>query len=106
MENFVRVASTDDLSEGEIIPVEVDGEPILLSNVEGTIYAIGGLCSHEEAPLSEGYLTGTELECPWHGSVFDLQTGESTCPPAIDPVPKYTVRIDGSDILVRLPSIE
>lgn len=51
--------------------------------------------------LDEGTLEGFEVECPWHGSKFDIKTGEPTKPPAARAVPKYEVKIDGDNILVR-----
>ncbi len=100
MDEFVRVASASDLSEGEIMLVEVGEERILLSNVEGTFYAIDEVCGHAEGPLSDGLVEKGEVECPWHGSRFNLKTGENTNPPADEPVIRYVVRVDGEDILV------
>ena len=100
MEDFVKVAQTAALAEGEIMLVEVGGERILLSNVDGSFYAIGEVCSHAEGPLSEGSVEGEEVECPWHGSLFNLKTGEPTGSPAAEPVPHYAVRVEGDDILV------
>ena len=102
MENFTRVAGTSDLADGEIMLVEVDDDRILLSNVEGEFYAIGEVCSHAEGPLSDGLVDGDEVECPWHASRFNLRTGESTSPPADEPVARYQVKIEGDDILVGL----
>lgn len=104
MDDFVRVASVNDLSEGNMMLVEVGDERILLSNVEGELYAIGEVCPHEEGPLAEGFVDGAEVECPWHGSLFDLRTGANTGPPASDPVPKYALRLEGDDILVGPPA--
>ena len=100
MEQFVRVASTSDLSPGEIMLVEVGDERILLSNVGGSFYAIGEVCSHAGFPLSEGVVEEGEVECPLHGSRFNLVTGEPSSPPAVEGVTKYLVRLEGNDILV------
>ena len=100
MDDFVKVAKRSDLPEGEMTLVEVGGERILLSNVDGDFYAIGEVCTHAEGPLSEGYIEGEEVECPWHSSRFNLKTGENTDPPADEPVIRYVVRVDGEDILV------
>ena len=100
MDDFVKVAKTSDLADGEIMLAEVGDERILLSNVEAQFYAIGEVCTHAEGPLSEGYVEEGEVECPWHGSKFSLKTGENTNPPAAEPVTRYGVRVDGDDILV------
>ena len=100
MENFVKVAKTTDLPEGQIMQVEVGREYIVLSNIGGQFYAIGEECAHANGPLSEGILDGEQIECPWHGSRFNLKTGEALSPPATEPVPCYPVRIEGDDILI------
>ena len=103
MAEFVKVASVNDLANGDMMLVELDEQRVLLTNVEGDFHAIGEVCAHEEGPLSEGFLEGHEVECPWHGSLFDVRSGENTGPPASDPVPRYTVRIEGDDVLVGPP---
>ena len=97
---FVKVAQIDDLSPGEMMMVEVGDGRILLANVEGNVHAIDDICSHAYASLSEGDLNGQEVECPLHGSAFDLVSGEAMTPPADESVKVYEVRIDGQDILV------
>ena len=86
MEDFVKVGQTSDLSNGEIMLVEVGDERILLSNINGEYYAIDEVCPHAEGPLSEGYVEGEEVECPFHGSMFNLKTGENTGPPPQSPL--------------------
>ena len=97
---FVKVAQIDDLPPGEMMMVEVGDGRILLANVEGNVHAIEDICSHAYASLSEGDLNGQEVECPLHGSAFDLVSGEAMTPPADESVKVYEVRIDGQDILV------
>ena len=103
MEEFVKVANKSDLSEGEIMLVEVGEERILLSHIGGEVYAIGEVCPHADGPLSDGTVEGEEVECPFHGSLFNLKTGENTGPPAAEPVGRYAVRVDGDEILVGPP---
>ena len=100
MDEFVSVTKTSDLPEGEIMLVEVGDERILLSNISGSFYAIGEVCPHAEGPLSDGVVEEGEVECPWHGSRFDLKTGEVTALPADEAVPRYAVHIEGDDVLV------
>ena len=100
MDDFVKVAKTSDLADDETMLVEVEAERIVLSNIGGSFYAIGEVCTHAEGPLSEGDVEDGAVECPWHGSRFDLRTGEATSPPAGEAVPRYGVRIEGDDILV------
>ncbi|MFZ0895812.1 MAG: non-heme iron oxygenase ferredoxin subunit [Candidatus Nitrosopolaris sp.] len=102
-EDFVRVADTKDISSSQMKAVEVAGEKICVVNVEGKYYAIGNVCTHRGGPLAEGTLEGYEVECPWHGSKFDVRTGEPTRPPAKRSEPIYELKVDGNNILIRKP---
>src|SRR6188472_3698685 len=81
--------------------VQVDGESVCIANVDGKYYAINNICTHEGGPLADGNLEGYEVECPWHGSKFDVRTGEVTNPPANEPEPAYEIKVDGTQILVK-----
>ena len=101
-EDFVKVANTKDIQPSQMKEIQVDGENICIVNVEGKYYAIGNVCTHEGGPLADGKLEGYEVECPWHGSKFDVRTGEVTNPPASEPEPSYEVKVvDGNSILIR-----
>ena len=106
--DFVKVADTKDIPRSQMKEVEVGGENICIVNVEGKYFAIGSVCTHEGGPLADGTLEGYEVECPWHGSKFDVRTGEVTNPPADTPEPVYEVKVEGNNILVkkRIPTIE
>ncbi|MSQ07062.1 MAG: non-heme iron oxygenase ferredoxin subunit [Dehalococcoidia bacterium] len=97
---FAKVAQADELSPGQMKMVEVGNEQVLLANVEGTIYACADICSHAYASLSEGDLTGTEVQCPLHGGSFDVTTGEPMSVPAEEKIKTYEVRISGKDVLL------
>jgi nitrite reductase/ring-hydroxylating ferredoxin subunit len=81
--------------------VEVEGENICVVNIEGKYYTIGSICKLEDGPLADGTLEGFVVEYPWHGSKFDVRTGEVTSPPASEPEPVDEVKLKGSNILVR-----
>jgi glycine betaine catabolism B len=83
--------------------IEVNGEKICVVNVEGKYYAIGNVCTHEGGPLADGTLEGYDVECPWHGSKFDVRTGKMTNPPADTPEPTYEVKVEGNNVLIRKP---
>lgn len=100
-DDFVKVADTKDIQPSHMKEVLVDGENICVVNLEGKYYAIGSICTHEGGPLADGTLEGYEVECPWHGSKFDVRTGEVTSPPASEPEPAYEVKVDGNNILVK-----
>ncbi|MEO9363666.1 MAG: non-heme iron oxygenase ferredoxin subunit [Nitrososphaera sp.] len=99
--DYVKVADTKDIQPSQMKVVEVAGESICIVNVNGEYYAIGNVCTHEGGPLNEGTLEAYEVECPWHGSKFDVRTGEVTNSPADVPVPSHEVKVDGSSILIK-----
>jgi 3-phenylpropionate/trans-cinnamate dioxygenase ferredoxin subunit len=94
-----------DLGSGEARRFEVAGHRIALVRIGDDFYAIGDVCSHEDYSLSEGevWADECELECPQHGSMFDLKTGEPRSLPATTPVPVYDIALDGDDVVVVLP---
>ena len=77
---------------------------MVLANVAGAFVAFSDVCTHVGGPLSEGDLEGTEVTCPWHGSVFSVQTGAVIRPPARSPVRTYQVQIDGDQVYVGGPA--
>ena len=83
--------------------VEVDGEPVCLAKVDGTVYALSGTCTHIGGPLDEGELEGTVLTCPWHGAQYDVRSGKVLRGPARQDIQIYPVRVEGASILVSLP---
>src|ERR687892_1197101 len=99
--NFVKVAETKDIQPSTMKAVDLASERVCIVNVEGNYYAIGNVCTHVGGPLNEGTLEGYEVECPWHGSKFDVRTGEAIKPPARQAVPKYEVKIQDNNILAR-----
>ncbi len=100
-DDFIKVADTKDISPSQMKEVEVDGQKIIIANINGKYYAIGSICTHEGGPLADGMLSGYEVECPWHGSKFDLRTGQVTNPPANEPEPAYEIKIEGTQILIK-----
>ncbi len=103
-EDFVKVSDTKDIQPLHMKEVQVDGEKICIVNVDRKYYAIGSICTHEGGPLADGTLEGYEVECPWHGSKFDVRTGEVTNPPASEPEPRYQVKVDGTNLLIKKQS--
>ena len=73
---FQRVANKRDIKEGGLLGVELEGNNIVLSMVNGQVFAMDAICSHQGAPLEEGTLEGFNLTCPWHYAVFDVRNGK------------------------------
>ena len=100
MSELVKVATLSEIPPGTCLHVEVAEREVAVFNVEGTIYAIGGTCTHKGGPLGEGDLDGTVVTCPWHGAQFDVTTGQVVGPPAAQNEPAYEVVVEGEDISV------
>ncbi len=99
---FKKIANLSELSTSKLMRVKGDNYDICLAYVEGAVYAIDDLCSHEEASLAKGSLHGHCVKCPLHGSRFDLSNGQALDEPAEESVQTYAVKIDGDDILVQI----
>jgi len=99
--DFVRVASTGDIPEGRMKKVLVGSQQVLVSNVKGKYYAIGNVCTHLGGPLDRGILEDREVQCPLHGSRFDVTTGQVKRGPATRPEPVYDIKVEAGSILVR-----
>ena len=74
-EDFVRVAKTNDIQPSTMKAYDLAGERVCIVNIEDNYFAIGNICYHLGGPLNEGTLEGYDVECPWHGSKFDVRTG-------------------------------
>ncbi|MEM7798935.1 MAG: non-heme iron oxygenase ferredoxin subunit [Chloroflexota bacterium] len=101
--NFVKVATRGDIAPGQPFVHDFDYETVVLFQVGDEYFCIEDLCSHQEIPLSDGRVDACKVECPKHGSWFDLKTGEALNLPAVKPVKTYAVKVEGDDILVEEP---
>ncbi len=99
--DFVRVASTGEIPEGKMKKVIVGSQQVLVANAKGKYYAIGNVCTHLGGPLDKGILDGHEVECPLHGSHFDVTNGQVKRGPATRPEPVYEINVESGSILVR-----
>lgn len=95
---FVDIATTDDLPNGERIFLEVKGEPVVVFNIAGELFAIGDVCTHDDGALGDGTLDGFEIVCPRHGARFDVRTGKATALPAVQPTTSFPVRVTNGRI--------
>ena len=90
------------LVEGKPVRIEKDGKSICVARVGSEVFAIGDTCSHSDASLSEGDVTGFKIECWLHGAEFDLRTGVAFTLPAVQPVDVYAVVVDGDSVTVEV----
>ena len=97
----LTVCQLEELPEGEMRLVEVDGRKIGVFRCgNGDLYAIEDRCSHDDGPLAEGEFDADActVECPRHGSLFDLRTGRPKTLPAFQPVEIFDARVEGGEV--------
>ena len=102
---LLEVGKTSDIPEGEVRKFVVRRIEIAVANLgEGVFLAVDDICSHAEASLSEGEIDVDEvtIECPRHGSVFDLETGKPKSLPATLPIVTFPVKVEGERLLIEL----
>lgn len=101
--HFSPVAQDADIGAGRLYGVRVGEVPVLLVRLNGVVYAIGRICTHEYADLADGELEDGCVVCPLHGSRFDIATGQALTLPAVLPEPVYEVRIEHGIVYVAAP---
>ena len=117
MSKQVDIAGENDLAEGTMKPVFVDGQEVLLARTQYGLYAVSNICSHMKGKLSEGTLDGNIVTCPRHGSQFDVRTGENVRwlkgkgvtsglakiikPPR--PINSYDIEVKDGRIIIEIP---
>lgn len=99
---FVEVAAVSDFNDRPMLCVEEKDKQIAVVKKGDTYFAMDNTCTHQGGPLCEGTLTDDRVECPWHGSRFDVTSGDVAAPPAADPVATYSVRRRDDAIEVKL----
>src|SRR5262245_33767512 len=104
MSEFVAVAKTNDVVDPGSMLVEVDDRLVVLIHAAGHWYALDDVCTHDGGPLSDGPLDASAgtIACPRHGAKFDIKTGAALTMPATKPTASHEVKIDGSQVFVRL----
>jgi len=101
-ERYAPVIEAASLDDGGLHRVELEGAAVVLARCEdGEVCAISAVCSHLGGPLDKGERDGDVVVCPWHGSRFDLRTGEVEGGPAVFPQPRYETRIRAGKVEIR-----
>jgi nitrite reductase/ring-hydroxylating ferredoxin subunit len=100
-DGFAAVGKVADLAPGSMTFAAVEGQRIVLANVDGQFYALRDICGHRNAPLSRGKLTGHIVECPLHFAQFDIRNGCFLDGPQSADVPVYEVHVEDGTIYAR-----
>lgn len=101
MSRTVRIAAVTDVPPGTGREFAVGGRIVALFNVDGTFYALDGICPHAGGPLGDGTLSGSVVTCPWHGWQFDVTSGRHCLNERLEH-PTYPVHVEGVDVLVEI----
>ena len=105
MADFIKVAKLSEIPPNGSKLGELDMVRVALFNLDGTIYAIEDVCTHDGGPLVEGQVVnGCEVQCPRHGARFDIRTGAAVKFPAFEPTNTYAVRVEGEDVWIEQPA--
>ena len=100
-DGFEKAAETAEVPPGTSKIVKALGAEIFVVNIDGAFHAFPNKCTHAGGPLGRGKLTGSVMQCPWHGSKFDMTTGAVVGPPAKIPMVPFDVKVEGTTIWVR-----
>jgi len=90
----------DTLVEGKPVAIDVDGTPVCVVKVADEVFAVADTCTHAEASLAEGEVTGSKIECWLHGAEFDLKTGNALTPPATEALKTFNVKRNGNQLTI------
>ena len=101
----VNLCKVIDIPDMSMKSFDITGQPVLVANVNGKFYAISDICSHAMAYLSEGELIpeDCQVQCPDHGAVFNLKTGDAVALPAVSPVSAYPITIEEDHLVIEMP---
>lgn len=99
---FLEIAPAAELPINERLFVEIGGQPIVILNLAGQLYAIGDVCSHDNGPVGDGEVIGMEIVCPRHGARFDIRSGKATRLPAVRDIPAYPVKVEKGKIFIGI----
>jgi nitrite reductase/ring-hydroxylating ferredoxin subunit len=101
---WVRVAAKSDVAEGQVLAVRLGDREVAVYHLPGGEFrATDNICTHEYAQLSDGWLEDGCIECPLHAARFDVRTGKALCAPADVDLAVFEVKVEGDDLLVKLP---
>jgi 3-phenylpropionate/trans-cinnamate dioxygenase ferredoxin subunit len=102
MSDFVPVAKVSELPDPGKMLVEVEDRLVALFKVNGQLFALDDVCTHDGGPLAEGKLEDHTIACPRHGAKFDIRTGKALTMPATQPTVAHEVKVVGDEVLVKL----
>ena len=103
MPEWTHLMKAADCPPGTSLEVLAAGHVLAVFNVEGTFYALDGICPHQGGPLGKGQLNGCIVTCPWHGWQFNVATGQQQINDRIVHA-THPLRHEGDDVYIQLPA--
>jgi nitrite reductase/ring-hydroxylating ferredoxin subunit/uncharacterized membrane protein len=100
------VCNQSELADGQMVLAEVKGLKVVVGRCPEGMFAFSNHCTHKGGPLSDGALVGCTVQCPWHGSQFDIRSGHVVAGPARSSIETYPVEVRGGEVFVapnRIP---
>lgn len=101
MSDWITVAPLAELGPGQWRRVDAEEAQIVVFNIDGELYAIEDVCTHDGGQLTGGDIEGDQIVCPRHGARFCIRTGEALTAPAYEPTATFPVRVENGDVQVR-----
>ena len=99
----IIACKTAELESGNMKKITVDGNEIVMANVDGNYFACDDTCTHAGASLSEGTLDNSTITCGWHGAQFDCTSGSlAKFPAKINDLRTYNVTIESDDVFIEV----
>jgi nitrite reductase/ring-hydroxylating ferredoxin subunit/uncharacterized membrane protein len=95
------VCNQSELSDGQVLLARVGGERLVVGRCEDGLFAFSDHCTHKGGPLSDGALVGCTVQCPWHGSQFDIKTGRVVSGPAEEKIEVFETEVRGGEVYVK-----
>lgn len=101
MSDWTEIMADAALAEGEYVLTDVDGVDVAIFRIDGGLYAIQDICTHDGAEIASGRREGDVLTCPRHGAKFCLKSGKRLRGPAYEDLPCFPVRVENGMIQIR-----
>ena len=104
MPSKIELCNAGDVAAGTALKVELEKEGLTLAvfNVDGEFYVLDDLCTHGPGSLSEGFIEGDVVECPFHNGQFNIRTGEVVLPPCMIPMKTYAATVENGKVVIAM----
>lgn len=100
--DWTYICRVDEVPADDVLPLSVEGRDLAVCGVGGMYFVFVDRCTHEDVPLSTGFLEGWEIECPKHGARFDVRTGRCLKPPADEDIATFATKVEEGAVYAQL----